>query len=100
MKLFFTANPKLDYLLEHSNLNTNSKSHDIEVFQIAGHGHFVAFANQGRNKNTDSIIFKWTGNKLEYFQNISTDNARKWEFFTIGTEVSFNTFIKNYKTVF
>ena len=35
-----------------------------------------------------STIFKWTGNKFVVYQNITTDNARKWEFFTIGTEVS------------
>ena len=85
----FTANEKLDYISEYSDLTTNSKSHDVEIFQIAGHGQFVAFANQGRDKNMDSTIFKWTGNKFEIYQNITTDNARKWEFFTIGTEVSF-----------
>ena len=69
-------------------MNTHSKSHDVEVFQIAGHGQFVAFANQGRDKSMDSTIFKWTENKLKIFQNISTENARKIEFFTIGTEVS------------
>ena len=57
------------------------------MFQIAVHGHFAAFANQGRDKSMDSAIFMWTGNKFEVYQNISTENARKIEFFTIGTEV-------------
>ena len=85
----FSANQKLDYISEYLDLTTHSKSPDVEIFKIAGHGHFMAFANQGRDKNMDSTIFKWTGNKFEIYQNITTDNARKWEFFTIGTEVSF-----------
>ena len=79
----------MDYISKYSDLSTRSKSHDVEIFQINGHGHFMAFANQGRKNYMVSTIFKWTGNKLEFYQNITTDNARKWEFFTISTEVSF-----------
>ena len=78
----------MDYLSKYSDLSTRSKSHDVEIFQINGHGQFMAFANQGRKNDMVSTIFKWTGNKFEVYQNITTDNARKWEFFTIGTEVS------------
>ena len=77
----------MDYISGYSDLSTRSKSHDVETFQIYGHGQFMVFANQGKNNDMASTIFKWTGNKLEVYQNITTDNARKWEFFTIGTEV-------------
>ena len=67
MKLF-PANEKLDYISGYFDLSTQSKSHDVEVFEIPLHGNFIAFANQGREKNMDSTIFKWNGNKFEVYQ--------------------------------
>jgi len=98
-KKIATTNRKLDYISEYSDLTTRSKSHDAEVFKIAGHGQFVAFANQGRDNSMDSTIFKWAGNKFEVFQNFTTENARKWEFFTIGTEQFLAVAIQGLKEV-
>ena len=86
---FFAANQRLDYVKDSGNLITKSKTHDIEIFRINGEGLFLASANQGRDKNMDSTIYKWDDRSQVFtsFQNISTNVARDWEYFSIENEV-------------
>ena len=68
---------------------TKSKTHDIEIFRVPGEGLFLASANQGRDRSMDSTIFKWNKKRKTFvpYQNISTDVARDWEYFSIENEV-------------
>ena len=76
---------------------TKSKTHDIELFRIPGEGLFLASANQGRDRSRDSSIYKWDENSRKFisFQNITTDTARDWEYFSIEDEVSLNFSLNN-----
>lgn len=74
-------------MVDHADLTTKSKSLDVEVFRLPGHGLFLAAANQGRDKNMNSTIFRWSDDRFAPHQNITTDNARHWKHFVIGAEV-------------
>jgi len=85
----FSANERLDYVIDFGNLLTKSKTHDVELFRIPGEGLYLASANQGRDRNMDSTIYKWEDGRKTFvsYQNISTDAARDWEYFSIENEV-------------
>uniref|UniRef100_H2ZI15 Thrombospondin-type laminin G domain and EAR repeat-containing protein n=1 Tax=Ciona savignyi TaxID=51511 RepID=H2ZI15_CIOSA len=82
-----STHPKLDYVTKHGDLMTQSKTLDFEIFEIPAQGLFLAAANQGRDRNMDSTIYKWSDTKrfLPY-QNIETDTARHWKYFSIEYE--------------
>ncbi|KTF95363.1 hypothetical protein cypCar_00015812 [Cyprinus carpio] len=73
---------KLDYVEDHQDLFTNSETFDIEVFHIPSVGLFMATAN--RDSNLGSGIYKWTDGRFERYQNISTYDAKAWQYFTVG----------------
>uniref|UniRef100_A0A8C1SQG5 Thrombospondin-type laminin G domain and EAR repeats b n=1 Tax=Cyprinus carpio TaxID=7962 RepID=A0A8C1SQG5_CYPCA len=73
---------KLDYVEDHQDLFTNSETFDIEVFHITSVGLFMATAN--RDSNIGSGIYKWTDGRFERYQNISTYDAKAWQYFTVG----------------
>uniref|UniRef100_F6ZSI5 Thrombospondin-like N-terminal domain-containing protein n=1 Tax=Ciona intestinalis TaxID=7719 RepID=F6ZSI5_CIOIN len=83
-----STQPKLDYVIEHGSLLTKSKTLDIEVFEVAGEGTFLAAANQGRDRNMASTIYKWESDTKRFvaYQDIATETARHFEFFTIESE--------------
>ena len=74
-------------MTEFADLTTKSKSLDVEVFELPGNGLFLASANQGRDKNMNSTIFRWSDGRFVPHQNITTDNARHWKHFRIESEV-------------
>ncbi len=66
-----------------------SNATDWEHFTI-GTDHYLAVANSWNydagNFNADSKIYKWNGCSFEPIQTISTNQARDWEHFTIGSD--------------
>nr|XP_039267469.1 thrombospondin-type laminin G domain and EAR repeat-containing protein-like isoform X1 [Styela clava] len=80
------AEERLDYIEDFLNLKTKSKTLDFEVFRIPSEGQFLAAANQGRDRDMDSTIYKWTNGKFIPYQNITTDSAQDWEYFQIGDD--------------
>ena len=78
-------------MTDFGKLTTKSKTHDVEIFRIPGEGLFLASANQGRDRSMDSTIYKWLDRRKSFvpYQNITTDAARDWEFFSIENEVGF-----------
>ena len=79
---------KLDYVVDAGSLPTKSKTLDIEVFRIPDEGLFLASANQGRDKNMNSTIYKWDGKRFKPIQYIRTNKARQWKYFNVESEVS------------
>ncbi|KAI1898301.1 hypothetical protein AGOR_G00070910 [Albula goreensis] len=76
---------RLDYVEDYQDLYTNSKSFDIEVFQIPSEGLFAATADW--ESKPGSGIYKWVEGKFEPFQNISTFQAQAWKYFTVGNKM-------------
>ena len=59
----------------------------MEVFSLEQSGLFLASANQGRDKNMNSALYRWEGNGFSFYQDLETLNAQDLEFFTIKNEV-------------
>ncbi|KAJ8282349.1 hypothetical protein COCON_G00048680 [Conger conger] len=76
---------RLDYVEDYQDLYTNSKTFDIEVFQIPSEGLFAAMADW--ESNPGSVIYKWIDGKFEPYQNISTFQAQAWKYFTVGNKM-------------
>ncbi|KAJ8255330.1 hypothetical protein GJAV_G00203650 [Gymnothorax javanicus] len=76
---------RLDYVEDYQDLYTNSKTFDIEVFQIPSEGLFAAMADW--EAQPGSGIYKWIDGKFEPYQNISTFRAQAWKYFTIGSKM-------------
>lgn len=72
--------------MDHKEVTARSPTLELEVFSISDDT-YVAAANQGRGKDIDSTIFKWAGDTLIPYQNLTTDNAQDWKFFTMDEEV-------------
>ncbi|CAK8674045.1 thrombospondin-type laminin G domain and EAR repeat-containing protein-like isoform X2 [Clavelina lepadiformis] len=87
-KRLSTTHEKLDYLVDFGDVLTKSKPLDIEIFEISGEGIFLATANQGRDRNMDSSIYKWSNDDKKFvtFQSITTDIARSWKYFKIENQ--------------
>lgn len=60
---------------------------DIEIFRLPSGELFLAAANQGRDRDMDSTIYKWKDGTFYPYQNISTDSAQHWEYFELDGEV-------------
>lgn len=80
----------MDYVDDFINLKTKSKTLDFEIFRIPEKGLFMAAANQGRDRDMNSTIYKWDENEFIPYQNLTTDMAQDWEYFRIGDDVSFS----------
>ena len=78
---------KLDYVVDAGKVHSKSKTLDVEVFEIPEEGLFLASANQGRDKNMNSTIYKWSGSRFLPIQYIRTNKARHWNHFSIESEV-------------
>ncbi|XP_048869448.1 thrombospondin-type laminin G domain and EAR repeat-containing protein-like isoform X1 [Brienomyrus brachyistius] len=76
---------RLDYVEDHQDLHTNSETFDVEVFQIPSVGLFAAMAN--REAKHGSGIYKWDGGRFEPYQNISTNEALAWKYFTVDKKM-------------
>ncbi|XP_030431667.1 thrombospondin-type laminin G domain and EAR repeat-containing protein [Gopherus evgoodei] len=76
---------RLDYVEEYQNLMTNSETMGIEIFGIPKVGFFAATAN--RYTPPGSAIYKWTDGKFQSYQNIPTNQAQSWCYFTIGKKI-------------
>ncbi|NXT13741.1 TSEAR protein, partial [Prunella fulvescens] len=76
---------RLDYVEEYQNLVTNSETMGIEVFTIPRLGLFAAMAN--RVTPPGSAIYRWTEGKFVHYQNIPTQQAQSWKYFTIGKKI-------------
>ncbi|KAG7463719.1 hypothetical protein MATL_G00179580 [Megalops atlanticus] len=77
---------RLDYVEDYQDLYTNSETFDIEVFQIPSVGLFAATAN--RESRPGSGIYKWIDGRFVPYQNISTNEALAWKYFTVDSNWS------------
>ncbi|CAL8273732.1 unnamed protein product [Merluccius merluccius] len=73
---------RLDYVVEHQVLATNSETYDIEVFQMPGVGLMAAMAH--RSTSSGSGVYLWSQSGFQLYQSISTYGALSWRYFTLG----------------
>ena len=80
---------RLDYVVQHQQLDTGAESLDVEIFHIPGEGKFAAFANAATvtGSPSTSAIFKWVEGKFQIYQRLETKSAQSWEFFEIKNQV-------------
>ncbi|XP_043987585.1 thrombospondin-type laminin G domain and EAR repeat-containing protein-like [Gambusia affinis] len=76
---------RLDYVEDYQDLYTRSETLGVELFSIRSEGLFMAAAN--RDSRPGSAIYKWINGSFQLFQNISTQEAQAWKYFTIDNKV-------------
>ncbi|KAM4608607.1 thrombospondin-type laminin G domain and EAR repeat-containing protein-like [Polymixia lowei] len=76
---------RLDYVEDYQDLYTSSETFDVEVFSIPSVGLFMAAAN--KDSRPGSGVYKWTDGRFLLYQNISTQEARAWKYFTVDDKV-------------
>lgn len=104
------SSARMDYIMEHSRLQMTAPAIDVEIFEISGEGKFVVFANYNRSLSAKqpSTVYKWTGEELVPYQNLTTIAAEGWTHFSVdgsfylalanmGTEAGKDSLVTIYK---
>ncbi|XP_014898713.1 thrombospondin-type laminin G domain and EAR repeat-containing protein [Poecilia latipinna] len=76
---------RLDYVEDYQDFYTRSETLDVELFSIPSEGLFMAAAN--RDSRPGSGIYKWINGSFQLYQNVSTQEAQAWKYFTIDDKV-------------
>uniref|UniRef100_A0A3B3UW47 Thrombospondin type laminin G domain and EAR repeats n=1 Tax=Poecilia latipinna TaxID=48699 RepID=A0A3B3UW47_9TELE len=83
--VFFADKERLDYVEDYQDFYTRSETLDVELFSIPSEGLFMAAAN--RDSRPGSGIYKWINGSFQLYQNVSTQEAQAWKYFTIDDKV-------------